>query len=426
LLAFANSGKAKHRPAIAQLTMESPKPKTVVIVGGSLAGLMHALVLLSQPNPPTVRILERSPTALLHNQGAGVVAGNETREFFDKIVKPGREIGVTSRQRVYFRRDGEVMDGSVEERQERMTSWDLLYHLLRWRVEGLQSEYVKGLDADNRPKASYQNGCTVTAFEDSGEKVKLSWTQKDLGEQSCEADLVIGADGASSTIRRFLLPDVERKYVGYVAWRGTVPETRLSDQAREVLEEKFAFYHSTGIQILSYLIPGKNGTIEPGHRLLNWVWYCNYKDGSDSLEELMTDVNGRRHALTLPVGTMNPDAWLKQKAHASDVLPPQYAEAVHKTEQPFIQAITDVISPQNSFFDGKVLLVGDALAGFRPHTAASTSQAAFDALKMGDWFAGEIDKTTYDTQVLEFAKRVQEKGVMLGERSQFGRHPFAG
>jgi hypothetical protein len=45
---------------------------------------------------------------------------------------------------------------------------------------------------------------------------------------------------------------------------------------------------------------------------------------------------------------------------------------------------------------------------------------------MGDWFAGEIDKTTYDTQVLEFAKRVQEKGVMLGERSQFGRHPFAG
>jgi 2-polyprenyl-6-methoxyphenol hydroxylase-like FAD-dependent oxidoreductase len=99
---------------------------------------------------------------------------------------------------------------------------------------------------------------------------------------------------------------------------------------------------------------------------------------------------------------------------------------VRKTEQPFIQAITDVISPQNSFFDGKVLLVGDALAGFRPHTAASTGQAAFDAMRMGEWFGGEIDKKTYDSRVLEFAKILQEKGVMLGERSQFGRHPFAG
>ena len=406
--------------------MESSKPKTVVIVGGSLAGLMHALVLLSQPNQPTVRILERSPTALLLNQGAGVVAGNETQQFFDKIVKPGRDIAVTSQMRLYLDRIGDVIDGSVEERQQRMTSWDLLYHLLRWRVEGLQSEYVEGLDADDRPKANYQNGCTVTALEESGERMKLFWTQKDLGEQSCEADLVIAADGGSSTIRRLLLPDVKRKYVGYVAWRGTVPETQLSEEAKDVFVEKFPFYHSTGVQLLGYLIPGQNGSIEPGHRLLNWIWYSNYEDGGDSLEELMTDVNGRRHAITLPVGTMNPDVWSKQKALASDVLPPQYAEVVRKTEQPFIQAITDVISPQNSFFDGKVLLVGDALAGFRPHTAASTGQAAFDAMRMGEWFGGEIDKKTYDSRVLEFAKTLQEKGVMLGERSQFGRHPFAG
>jgi hypothetical protein len=73
-----------------------------------------------------------------------------------------------------------------------------------------------------------------------------------------------------------------------------------------------------------------------------------------------------------------------------------------------------------------VLLVGDALAGFRPHTAASTGQAAFDALRMGDWFGGEINEEKYHERVLEFSKVVQEKGVMLGERSQFGRHPFAG
>ena len=406
--------------------MEHPLPKSVIIVGGSLAGLMHALILLSLPDPPKVRILERSPGSLLHNQGAGIVAGNETQEFFDKVVKSGREIAVTSKLRLYLDRSGTVMDGSVEKRQQRMTSWDLLYHLLRWRVEGLQSEYVNGLDADERPKATYENGCTVTALEQHGEMVKLQWTHKDHGEQTSEADLIIAADGASSTIRRLVKPDVERKYVGYVAWRGTVPETELSESAKDVFVEKFPFYHSTGTQALGYLIPGKNGTVEHGQRLFNWVWYCNYEDGSAELEELMTDVHGKRHAITLPVGSMNPKIWSKQKSYASQVLPPQYAEAVSKTQQPFIQAITDVISPQNSFLDDKVLLVGDALAGFRPHTAASTGQAAFDALRMGELFGHGIDKRTYDKQVLDFAKMTQEKGVMLGERSQFGRHPFAG
>jgi 2-polyprenyl-6-methoxyphenol hydroxylase-like FAD-dependent oxidoreductase len=405
--------------------MERQLPKSVIIVGGSLAGLMHALVLLSLPKPPIVRILERSPTALLHNQGAGIVAGNETQEFFDKFVRSGRDVAVTSKLRLYLDRSGKVMDGSIEERQQRMTSWDLLYHLLRWRVEGLESEYVDGLSADERPKASYENGCTVKALEKSGDAVKLTWTSKDHGEQTSEADLVIAADGASSTIRRLVKSDVKRNYVGYVAWRGTVPENELSDQAKDVFMEKFPFYHSTGIQVLGYLIPGKNGTTEPGQRLFNWVWYCNYEDGSSELEELMTDVNGKRHAITLPVGSMNPEVWSKQKAYASQVLPPQYAEAVNKTQQPFIQAITDVRSPQNSFLDGRVLLVGDALAGFRPHTAASTGQAAFDALRMGDWFGGEINEETYHERVLEFSKEVQEKGVMLGERSQFGRHPFA-
>lgn len=406
--------------------MSGPVSKSVIIVGGSLAGLMHALTLLSLPSPPEVRILERSPTALLHNQGAGVVAGNETQEFFEKVVKPGREIAITSQLRHYLDREGNVMEGTVEHRQQRMTSWDLLYHLLRWRVEGMQSEYVKGLPEDDRPKARYENGCTVTSIEQIGDKVKLTWTQKDSGEQSAQADMVIAADGGSSTLRRLSQPKVERKYAGYVAWRGTVPETELSDAAREAFFEKFAFFHQTGLQALGYLIPGENGATERGKRLFNWITYCNYADGSAELERLMTDVHGKRHAITLPVGTMNSAVWEDQKIYAAKVLPPQYAEVVQKTQQPFIQAITDCISPQNSFMGGKVLLVGDALAGFRPHTAASTGQAAFDALRMGEWMRGEISREQYDDRVLEFARRVQKHGVELGERSQFGRHPFAG
>ena len=123
---------------------------------------------------------------------------------------------------------------------------------------------------------------------------------------------------------------------------------------------------------------------------------------------------------------MQPQVWEKQKAFAKEVLPPQFAEAVSKTQQPFIQAIADVISPKNCFMNGKVILVGDALAGFRPHTAASTGQAAHDALRLGERLGGQISRDQYDESVLQFAKRAQQHGVSLGERSQFGRHPYNG
>ncbi|TKA63901.1 hypothetical protein B0A55_10944 [Friedmanniomyces simplex] len=408
------------------MSSHSTVPKSVIIVGGSLAGLMHALTLLSLPSPPKVRILERSPTALLHDQGAGVVAGNETQEFFAKYVRPGRDIAVTSPMRHYLNRKGDVMPETVNHRTQRMTSWDMLYHLLRWRVEGLESGHAEGLEADDRPKAQYDNGCTVTGLEEDAEGVRLTWMQQGHGEQSATADMIIAADGASSTIRRLLAPAVGRKYVGYVAWRGTCRETELSDVAREVFIERFTFYHTEGIQILGYVIPGRDGTLEPGKRLFNWVWYCNYADGSPEHEDLMMGNDGKRHAITLPVGGMKDSVWKRQQEYAAEVLPPQFAQAVQKTEQPFVQAITDVISSKNSFMDGKVLLVGDSLAGFRPHTAASTGQAAFDALTMGQWMSGEISREEYNQKVLEFAQRVQRHGVELGERSQFGRHPFNG
>lgn len=323
------------------------------------------------------------------------------------------------------------MPGSVEHRTQRMTSWDLLYHLLRWRVEGLDSEYVAGLTQDDRPRASYENGCTVTGIEESGDGkgVKVTYTHIERDEgQSATADLVIAADGGSSTIRSLLQPDVKRTYAGYLAWRGTVPETALSPSATETFSEKFTFYHGPGTQILGYLIPGPGGRLGKGERLFNWVWYCNYPEGSQELEDTMTDTEGRRHPVTLPAGKAREGVWAAQKEVAARMLPPQYAEVVRQTSQPFVQAVMDNLSPANAYLNGKVLLVGDALAGFRPHTAMSTGQAAFDALTVGRWLRGELEgeREAYDESVMDFARVLQGKGVELGQRSQFGEHPMDG
>lgn len=72
------------------------------------------------------------------------------------------------------------------------------------------------------------------------------------GKKDCaEADMVLAADGPSSTIRKLLTPEVERRYVGYVAWRGTVPEAEVNETLEKTFVDKFTFYHGPGIQILA-------------------------------------------------------------------------------------------------------------------------------------------------------------------------------
>ena len=135
----------------------------------------------------------------------------------------------------------------------------------------------------------------------------------------------------------------------------------------------------------------------------------------------MTDKDGVVH----PYTNQHPpqDTIQGQRAFAKKILPPQFAELVELTEKPFIQAITDVYSPQSVFYDGRVVLMGDAVAGFRPHTAGSTGQAAFHALNLAQYLRDdEFDWKSFEKEVLEYAKKGVEHGMQLGNRSQFQKH----
>jgi 2-polyprenyl-6-methoxyphenol hydroxylase-like FAD-dependent oxidoreductase len=195
-----------------------------------------------------------------------------------------------------------------------------------------------------------------------------------------------------------------------------------------VFVEKFSFFHAENLQILAYTIPGRKGALSIGERLINWVWYYNVDIDSDEYRHIMTDKNGASHRYTLPPGdNMDRTIWSTQKQRAKELLPPQFSELVDKTASPFVQAITDLEPPSDGkawVLDGKAVLIGDALSGFRPHTAASTSQAAFHALNLAEVFAGSMSREEYERQVMQFARGMQRQGVMLGNRSQFGDHPL--
>jgi len=323
-----------------------------------------------------------------------------------------------------------------DEREQRMTSWDLLYNVLRANFDGGGSREYCPLPPEQQQgggtvegEARYEVDRIVVGVEkaDDGMTVKYHKHGDDESVQSVSADLVIAADGASSSVRNLYEP-TERKYAGYVAWRGTVNENVLSSkhpQAAKAFVEKFTFFHAQNIQILSYVIPGPKGTLKPGERLVNWVWYCNYAAESDEWRDLMTDINGKLNTTTLHAGKMRPEIWIKQKEYARQALPPQFADLVCETQEPFVQAITDSIADKNVFADDKVVAVGDAVAGFRPHTAASTTQAAYHALLLERVSKGEMSWDGWQDEVMSYARKMQRSGVEMGDRSQFGKHPLA-
>ena len=366
-------------------------------------------------------ILERNPSPLLQNQGAGIVAGGDTLEFFNKYDRCKRPIAVASQKRMYLDEIGNVVH--EENMKQNMTSWDLSYYLLRANFDEVESGYCVVPEKQKGDGiARYKYGHIVTGLEEGEDRrVKVLFRKPNGTEGTIVADLVIGADGPSSTVRKSFHPEVQRKLAGYCALRGTVPEEEASEPAKEAFQERFTFFHSDGIQILAYLIPGTNGTIKPGERLINFVWYYNFPEDSPEFEELMTDTEGVRHRITLPPGKMKSAVWDKQIEVARTRMPPQFAEIIAKTKYPFVQAITDVISPENSFMDGRVLLIGDALAGFRPHTVASTSQAAYDAMVLADLVSGKITHDEYVQQTMQFARLLQDRGVKMGTRSQFSK-----
>lgn len=87
-------------------------------VGGSLGGLATGLALKSLGHDTT--ILERNPTPLLQDQGAGIVAGGDTLRFLKTYIRCDRPMAVRSHKRLYLDKRGNVIH--TEEMEQNMTS----------------------------------------------------------------------------------------------------------------------------------------------------------------------------------------------------------------------------------------------------------------------------------------------------------------
>ena len=367
----------------------------VVIAGGSIGGLTAAVLL--RDLGCEVDVFERSSEAL-QSRGAGIVVLPMTERYFDDRGRADERVSLSLTYWSYVDGAGNLLSADAD--RFRFGSWNTIYRSL--------------LDAFDRDR--YHLSQEMLGFDrrTDGVTVRLA------GGRQVEADLLVCADGLASTARRLLSPDLEPVYAGYVAWRGTVAERELTATARADLRDSMLYQILAEGHILAYAIPDEHGSVEPGNRLINFVWYRNYPKG-ESFDAVMTDVNGEHRPASVPPGLVQA-AQLDELHSATRDLAPTIREVVVKSVDPFIQAIFDLES-QRLVFD-RVLIMGDAAFTARPHVAAGTAKAAADAWALHDALEaadGDIDValTTWEPRQLELGRAAVARSRRMGQSSQF-------
>ena len=366
-------------------------PYRVVVVGGSIAGLCAGIALRGVGY--AVEVYERAPGPMT-SRGAGIVVQPDLIALLDAHGAPPLPM-TTCATRRYLLPEGGVQ--SESRMPQHFTSWDAIHQTLRATF----------------PEDAYHLSVSVIDFADEGNQVAVTFA---TGE-GVAADLLVCADGARSESRHRLLPDVRPQYAGYIAWRGTLEESKAPATLVDAFNDRFTFCDArSGGHILCYFIPGENAAVDVGHRRLNWVWYVHADETTD-LPFLLRDASGEQRESSVPPGQVTGDHIAALHAAAGRELHPRFADLVRATEAPFIQAIQDLMVPRMVF--GRTCLLGDAAFVVRPHTAGATAKAAADASALGAALADTDLRhglERWERSQLELGYRMTQYGVSLGER----------
>ncbi|NNG19915.1 NAD(P)-binding protein [Naumannella sp. ID2617S] len=373
----------------------------VAIIGGGIGGLTLALAL--RQHDIEFEIYEAA--AELREVGAAVALAANSARFYEGRLGLGEVCNAKwfEVSALIYRdgRTGEVIGNHTAERY-RETYGGPFAGIHRADLQQILSQAV-GMENIKLNKR-------LTSIDDSGTEAVLSFTDG----TTATADLVIGADGARSTVRRLLLGYDDALYSGCSAFRGIVGLDQL-----DLLPDPAAIQFWMG----------------PGGHLLHYP----------------LDKAGTHNFFLVE---RNPSPWVEK----SWVIPADGSEHLNHFRDwhpAIIQMITAVpVSerwalyhrpPLSRWSRGRVTLLGDAAHALVPHHGQGANQSIEDAIVLADqlgrnsdWDAARAEYerlrrgrtrkvqyasiTTADVLHLPDGPRADERNVRLGREGAGAHH----
>jgi salicylate hydroxylase len=218
----------------------------IIIVGAGLGGLAAASALMKAGHH--VEIYEQAPA--LGEIGAGIQISANAMHALRDIGVGDKIMAVGVRPRAYVFRlydTGEIIQQfSLSEEHEALHGAPYM-HLHRADLHQILAARAREFDSE-----VVRLNKRANAFEESGDGVTV---QFDDGT-SASGDILIGADGLKSVVRRQLFGESTALYTGDVAWRLLVPTERLP---KNLVERVMSLYMGPRGHVVCYYV--RSGTV---------------------------------------------------------------------------------------------------------------------------------------------------------------------
>jgi hypothetical protein len=120
---------------------------------------------------------------------------------------------------------------------------------------------------------------------------------------------------------------------------------------------------------------------------------------------IFTDINGKLHSNTVPQGLVNPKVWGAQVARYLPQMTAPLADVISNTPNPFITKVGEAQCRAASFYDGHLMLIGDAFTGYRSHLGMASEQAARHCLAVEKVMSGHLSPEQYHREAVFYADR---------------------
>ncbi len=348
-----------------------------IIVGGGIGGLAAAIALRAAGVAATV--YERATE--LREVGAGL-------SLWPNAIRALEQLGLGAAVNAI---GAPQFGGGIQTSAGRVLSYtddEALVRRLGRPAVVLHRAELLALLSDQLGSGLIQTGAELTGLAQDERGVTAFFADG----RSARADLLIGADGLRSAVRRLLFDDRPPRYSGYTAWRGVValPHTpALLARAGELW----------GCGSRFGLVPMSGGRVY-------WFAVANAPTGQSDgphgrKQEVLDLVRGWAEPVEAVVAATDEDAILRNDIY----------------DRP----------PLRRWVDGRVALLGDAAHPMTPNLGQGACQALEDAVELGRciYSSGnvELGLLAYQTRRRDRANAIVRQSRSVGQMAQLS-HPL--